>query len=277
MKSQKPLSDLYDHYMTGSLSRKDFEGRIFQHLMDNFVRYRFFDKDKNRWEEFISWLYPRIARAIELYRDLGSSFDAYITSLVHSASKEYRIREADHRITEYVCWQARTEEMCVHEAEVEYMETQNDISIPDGVKPRQLLVLLLKSYYFVSDKLVEKAAQAIGMQTESVMRMIGELKKRRGEKEAEISALRERLYCQHYRCLTFQTRMDTAQPGTDRHNKMRDRYERAKKRFASMKKRLGKMRLDASNRLIADVMGIPKGTVDSNLFAVKNHLASYME
>ena len=266
---------MYQCYITGNLPKKDFEGRLFQYLLDNLERYRTLEGNKSHWNEFLSWLYPRLARAIDLYRDLGSSFDAYITSLVHSASREYRCREADHRITEYVCWQARAEEMSACESENEYLETDEAISIPKGIKPRQILLLLLKSYFFVPDELVNRVATAIGMKTEVIMKMMDELRKLRSEKETEILNLRDRLHCQHYRCLAYQKRMNTAQPETDYYKKMKDRYERAKQRFLSMRKRLGKMRVDASNRMIAEVIGIPKGTVDSGLFAIKHYMASF--
>jgi len=281
MKHENPLSDLYHCYTTGSLQKKDFEGRIFQYLLGNLKRYRIpAGNNSSRWNEFLSWLYPRLARAIDLYRDLGSSFDAYIAGIINKASKEYRCRETDHRITEYACWQARAEEMAACESGGEYEyeherpEFCNNVSIPKGVKPRQVLLLLLKSYYFVSDEFARHVARVIGMKADEVMKMVDELHKLRSEKETEILNLRDRVFCQHYRCLAYQKRMDVAQPGTDYHRKIKDRYERARKRFHSMKKRLGKMRLDASNQMIANVVGIPKGTVDSGLFAVKNHLAS---
>ena len=274
MERDKPLSDLYQLYIAGKLQKKDFEGMIFQHLLDNFERFRLFNGDQDRWNDFISWLYPRYARAIDLYRDIGSSFDAYITGLVNSAAREYRFRETDRNITEYICWQARTEEVSLHESEPEYPENQKKISIPGDINPRQILFLLLKSYYFVSYEFVEKAATAIGMDINSVQSMIDELKKRRSEKEANILDLRERLHCQHYRCLAYQKRMHSAQPGTEYHEKMKLRFERATKRFYAMKKRLGGMRMSASNRMIADLLGIPRGTVDSGLFAIKNRLVS---
>jgi len=277
MKRQKPLSELFQLYVAGDLSKKDFEGRIFQFLFDNFERFRHFNGDRDCWSEFLSWLYPRFARAIDLYRDLGSSFDAYIFSLVHFASREYRCREADHRITEYICWQAKAEEMRVCEEEGEYPEVSREISIPEGIKPRQILLLLLKSYYYVTDEYVKRVACAIGMNSEEVLNMVDELRKRRNEKEAKILEYRERLYCQHYRCLAYQKRMNTATQGTAYHGKMKGRYERAKRRYLAMKDRLGGMRLDASNQMIAEVLGIPKGTVDSGLYSVKNHLAPYME
>ena len=274
MKHQKPLSEWYRMHVTGNLSKKDFEGRIFRYLLGNFDRYRLFEGNRDRWNEFLSWLYPRFARAIDLYRDLGSSFDAYISGLVRGASREYRNREADHRMTEYICWQAKAEEMRVCESEIEYSGGRNDISIPEGINPRQILLLLLKSYHFVTDEYVKRVTGAIGMESDLVINMIVKLRERRSERETKVLDYRERIYCQHYRCLAYQERMNAAQPGTEYYVKMKGRFERARRRFLAMKNRLKGMRLDASNQMIAEVLGIPKGTVDSGLFKIKNQMAA---
>jgi len=277
MKYQNHLSDLYNNYTGGSLSKKEFEGQLFNHVLHNVGGQYYFDGNVNRWEDFVSWVQPRLTRAIDLYRNTGSSFDAYIAALVRCTTKEYRMREANHRVTEYVCWQARMEEISVHEAEVEYMKDYRAVSIPDGLKPRHLLVLLLKSYHFVSQEFARHVSRTIGMKPEIVLSMIDELKKRRSEKEAAVLSMRERLYCQHYRCLSYEKRMNSAQAGTAYHTKLKDRLERAKRRFSTMKKRVQKMRLDPSNQMISEVSGIPKGTVDSSLFVVKSKLASLLE
>ena len=272
----KPLTESYRLYLAGGLPKKSFEGMIFQHLLRNFDQFRVFGGNRERWNDFLSWLYPRLARAVDLYRDLGLSFDAYITGMVNSAVKEYRCREADHNVTEYVCWRARAEDNMLLESEPEYLEGHNN-SIPDDINPRQILFLLLKSYFFVSEEFVKRVSLTIGMNPGLVMGLIDELRQRRSKKEAAIMSLRERIHCQHYRCLAYQKRMTIAQPDTDYHEKMRYRLERAQKRYYSMKKRLAGMRMSASNRMIAEVLGIPRGTVDSSLFAIKNRLAHKSE
>ena len=274
MNSDKPLTNLYQLYVLGDLPKKDFEGRIFGYLLNNFDRYRVFKGNRERWEEFLSWLYPRLARAIDLYKDLGSSFDAYINSLVHCAAREYQYREADHYLTESVCWQARAEEMKLFESEPEYPEVRKEISIPKGVNSRQVLFLLLKSYCFVTDDFVEKVARSIGMKTETIWNMIEGLRKLRSEKEDEILELRERLHCQHYRCLAYQKRMNNSLPGTDYHEKMKGRFERARKRFNTMKRRLGGIRMGATNKMLSDLLHVPKGTIDSALYVIKNRMSS---
>ena len=280
MNCEKPLSYLYELYRAGELSRKELEGRIFQYLLSNYERYRFFRGSREMWNEFLSWLYPRISRAIEIYRDVGSSMDAYINTLVFGSLKEYRYREASHYFTEHVCWKARAEEMTLHESEPEYTDDPGEICtsfcLKPCFKPKQVLFLLLKSYFFVTDELVEMVAKSVGMEAKGIMGMIDELRMRRSEKEAGILNLRERLQCQYYRCLTYQNRMkniiDGTGQGTEQYKELEERFERARNRFYRMKKRLNGMRKGASNRMIAEVMGIPKGTVDSGLHAIKQQL-----
>jgi predicted transcriptional regulator with HTH domain len=277
MDCDTPLSDFYRLYIAGNLPKKILEGRIFQHLLSNYEKFRMFGGNRERWNDFLSWLYPRFARAIDLYRELGSSFDAYIIGLVNSAAREYRFRESDHNITEYVCWRAKAEENILFENEPEYLEEKKAVSIPEDLNPRQILFLLLKSYFFVSNEFVEQVAKAIRMDVSVVQGMIDELRERRAEKEADIMDLKERIHSQHYRCLAYEKRMLSAQPGTERHEIMKKRLERAKKRCKTMRKRLCGMRMSASNRMIAEILGIPRGTVDSSLFAIRNRLASSLE
>ena len=55
---------------------------------------------------------------------------------------------------------------------------------------------------------------------------------------------------------------------------LKNRFERARKRYYSMKKRLGGIRAGATNKMIAEIMGIPKGTVDSGIYFLKTRLAT---
>jgi hypothetical protein len=110
-----------------------------------------------------------------------------------------------------------------------------------------------------------------------VQGLIDELRTRRSEKEADIMDLKERIHCQHYRCLAYEKLMINAQPGTEYHEKMKNRLKKEKKRCKAMRKGLSGMRMSASNRMIAEILGVPRGTVDSSLFAIKNRLASSSE
>ena len=274
MKGEKLLSKFYCSFKNGDLPRIELEGKVYQYLLNNFERYNVFDGNRDQWNEFLGWFYTRLSRSIDLYKDVGSSFDAYMTGLVYGAYKEFRSREAEHYITEYACWQAKAEEMSIHENEQEYASEQKHVCIPKGIKPRQILLLLLKTYHYATEEFVEGTARAIGMDSETIWKMIDDLRRLCSEKEAEILDLRNRIHCQHYRCLVYQRKMNVSPLGSVYHERMKIRFERARKRFLRMKKRLGGMRVTASNRMIARVTGIPKGTVDTGLYALRKYLAT---
>lgn len=273
MNYEKPLTNLHRMYSAGKLSRKDLEGGIFKYLQDHFEKYKYFRGDQERWNEFLSWLYPRISRAVDRYREQGSSLDAYFNALVRGASKEYFRREASRYLTEYVCWQDKAEEMQLHENEAVYTEYKSSTPVPVNLKPKQVLFLFLKSYFFANDEMIDRVSEITGVEVRELKKMIDELRQMRSGRESKIMDLQERLYGQYYRCLAYQKRMKSVFDGTETYEVLKARFERASNRFQSMKKRLAGMRKGASNRMIAEVMKIPKGTVDSGLSAAKNYLA----
>jgi hypothetical protein len=268
MKEQLPLNELFQGYAAGCLGRKDFEGRVFQYILDNHRRFRLYDWTREQCSDYLSWLYPRLSRAIDLYRDRGSSFDAYIASMVYWSSREYRTRMAARQVTEYTCWKARAEES----EEVRSPEPEYAAPLPPAQKfsnPRQILILILKSYFFVSEDFLDRAAPALGMETERLRHLVEELRERRLKREEEVRGLRERIHGQYYRCLSFERKLASLPEGSILYERMRDRLNRGRVRLAAMKARLAGIRLDPTNGQIAEVLRIPKGTVASNLHALR--------
>jgi hypothetical protein len=269
------LDDLFKEYSRGNLEKRYFEELIFKSVIGNYQRYHPFGWDREECIDYLCWLYPRISRSIDNYRDIGASFDAYIGALIRCSVKEYRSREADHRVTEYSAWTVHTSELLsrnpadstsVFDAEPEYGGRMVAAMINN---PRQILILLLKSYYFVSDDFAARIAPIIGMKKEVVKNLLDRLRKQRIERDEAIRNLQERIHCQFYRCITFESRLHAMPEDLACHEKMKIRLERARRRLAAMKKRLAGIRTDATNRQIAEVMGISKGAVDSNLHALR--------
>jgi DNA-directed RNA polymerase specialized sigma24 family protein len=268
MQEMLPLSTLFKQYTLGILRKKELEGLIFQYILEHYQHFHLYKWNKDECADYLCWLYPRLSRAIENYRETGSSFDAYIRSIVHWSAREYRFREADHHITEYACWDAQAMDMMACGPEPEYSE--NPPVFKPVPNPRQVLILLLKSYYFISEDFISRIAPAIGVKKEKLLLLIDELRKRRLERDEEIRTLQERIHTQYYRCLTLTKRINAAPEGSVFRERMEQCRDRAKIRLEKMRKRLAAIRLEASNRQVAEVLGVPKGTVDSNLHAIKS-------
>jgi DNA-directed RNA polymerase specialized sigma24 family protein len=266
-----PLSKLLNQYYLGTLDKKTLEGHIFQFIQNNFKHFHLYTWSKDDFMDFLCWFYSRISRAIDNYQDAGSSFDAYIFSMVRWSAREYHALNMDHRIVEYTCWKAKAMEraldMEVCEEEPAYLDPKP--ALKPVSNPRQILALVLKSYYIVSDDFLNRIAPAIGMSKEKLSQLIEELRKRRIQREEEIRELQERIFTQYYRCVSFEKKILSAPPGSAKKESLERRLVKAKKRLESMRERFANIKVEASSRQVADVMGVPKGTVDSSLYAVK--------
>ena len=261
------VNSMLNDYKKGRIDRKELEGKLFMYIRGNPRRFclslfKIYTRD-----DFISWLYPRLSRAIDHYTEQGSSFEAYITTMVRLSAKEYSLRKKEHKIIEKTWWNAKALEMEAAEEEPEYPD---DTPIPGKVRnPRQVLMLLLKSYYYLSDDHINRLAPALGLKNDELYRMVDDLRLLRVEREEIINGLKERIHGQFYRCLAFERRLQSAAHYSAHWYKMKHSLETARKRLASMRRRLCAMRVEASNDQVAGIMGVAKGTVDSNLYAVR--------
>jgi biotin operon repressor len=270
MQDHLPLDSYLAQFDEGKVDKKDLEGFIFQFILGNYRNFYLNNWEEDECVDFLSWLYPRLSRAIDNYRYEGSSFTAYIGTLVRLGAKEFRHQEQEHRLIEQTYWGATAEDMFAHNSEPDYLaEVAPKKPFRPVANPRQALILLLKSYSFISDDFIARAAPAIGMSKETLTQLIENLRAMRFEQDLEIRNLRERIYGQYFRCRSFERRRNASPEGSPRYFIMQKRLERAEKRLKNMKKTLKAIKNGASNRQVAGILGVSKGTIDSNIHAVK--------
>ncbi|MDR1574788.1 MAG: hypothetical protein LBS37_02175 [Treponema sp.] len=280
MQKTLSLNKLYSQYTEGSLDRKKFEGLIFQAVLENIHHFNLYHWKREDRDDFVSWLYPRLSNAVDTYRDTGASFETFIGGVIRWSAKEYRARMADNKIAEYATWTIRAADLYTGQIEPEYSVCESpsaaeyslpaDPSAPDLTKtPRQLLMLILKCYYYVSDDFVDRIAPMAGIEKECLKKMIDELRERRLKHDKVLSDMKERIHCQFFRCIVYEKRLAAMPENSAAAIRMKSRLQKARIRLAAMRKRLAGIRPDASNRQIAEVVGVSKGTVDASLHAVK--------
>ncbi|MDR1400542.1 MAG: hypothetical protein LBJ41_11520 [Treponema sp.] len=263
------LSNLRDQYTSGCLTHKDFEGRVFQTLLDDFKQFNLFNHDQEAFFDCLVWLYPRLIIAIDTYKDIGSSFDAYICSFVRLAAKEYRVCEFNHHITEYAYWEARAKEAgesdtTLVEATFEVMEVFKPVN-----NPRQVIILILKSYCVITEESVRRMSPAIGMSMKQLTNMLDKIRELRSKKDDRIHKLQERMYYYFYCYVTYRKKLEVIPEDFARRETCHECMNKVLEHHARLKQQLGSISRQASNQQVAEVLGIPQGTVDSALSAIK--------
>ena len=266
------LNDLYARYAAGLLEKKEMETAIFEIITKNSHRFNLHRWQKDEYGDFLSWLYPRISKSIDAYHITGASFNAYMYSLINWAAKEYRSRQTDHQIAEYATMTVGCSDEYVYEEEPEYDEVdkrQSQAAVKRAANPRQLLMLILKCYSFVSDDFLDRFAPRLGVEKEQLKKMIDKLRVERLKRDGKIRLMRERIYGQFYRCIMYEKRLKTLNPDSALAIKTMTQLKKATVRLAALRKRFSGMRTEATNEQIANILGVSKGAVDSSLFALK--------
>ena len=277
------LNDLHHQYVNGKLKRCDFEGLLYRYFLSNQDKTCLSHWKRDEYEDYISWFYQRLKKAIDTYKDIGFSFEAFMGKFILVSSREYRVQITTDSVTEYSAWSARLPDIYVHEDPPSYHThhyKNNSILLSliqdqHGRKnSRRVLALILKCYYYVSDDFVDKIAPRIGIEKKELAKMMENIRKIRQEKDDEIYQMKERIYCQYYRCAVYEKRLSFMQENSVSWEKLNQKLTRARKRLERMRKRFSLIRTEATNTQIAEVIGVKKGTIDSSLYMLKAKLNS---
>jgi len=274
---KQTLNNLYSCYKKSELNRSDFEGLIYRYFIGHQEKTCIRHWDHDEYEDFISWFYPRLHLAIDSYTEKGSSFEAFIGKYLLISSKEYHVRTVTKNVIEYSAWSARVPEMYAYEEPSPYIfnETKKVLSNITADKKgrkesRRMLALILKCYYYISDDFAEKIAPAIGIEKEELKNKLREIRDIRQKKDDKIFIKKEKIYRQFYRCIVYEKRFLLTKENTVTHEKMKIRKEKARLRLDKLREQMAKTRIEATNREIAEIIGVTKGSVDAGLCRLKS-------
>jgi DNA-directed RNA polymerase specialized sigma24 family protein len=281
---EQTLNDLYSMFIERKVNRGKFEGMVFFYLVNNRTKISTRHWKNDDYEEFISWFYPRLNKAINSYKETGSSFEAYIINIVRTASKEYRMRETINVVTEQSAWNAQIPDYYAREEPPVYTHEKPNseiskliLQIKGRKNPKQLLTLILKCYYYISDRLLNKIAIHTGLDKKILKEMFEKLRVMREKHEDTFYRMKERIYGQFYRCIVYEHRLSYITENTTMYYKLKQRLEKARNRLEKMRKRVLKVRTYPSNREIAGVIGVTKGSVDATLYKLRAKLKAIEE
>jgi hypothetical protein len=281
---QFSLNELFSQYKNNKIKKTELEGRVYYYFFYNQEKTRLGHWKRDEYEDYISWFYPRIRKAIDTYSEKGSSFEAFIHKFMQNSSREYRVRITTQNVTEYSAWCARVPELYAREEAPEYWYEKNENQLTailtgkNGIKDkRRILALILKCYYYVSDDFIDRIAGKMGMDAKQLRDMVNKIRELRQKKDDALYYMKERIYCQYYRCIVYEKRLLLIQENNAAYEKLKFRLEKAKQRLEKMRKRITLIRTEATNKQVAEVIGIKKGTVDASLHKLKARLNSMSE
>ncbi|MDR2601846.1 MAG: hypothetical protein LBC53_05285, partial [Spirochaetaceae bacterium] len=178
-------------------------------------------------------------------------------------------------IAETACWEENAREAAA-EQDDRALQDPAPASLPLIQAPKarnrperlKLLVLCLKSSPPPSDDLLSKAAAAAGISQNSLRSLLLQIKLARKKEEDALANLSCKLRSRFLK--TLQAEKNCAlNSNPDKKNALLAEALKRKRTLLNMRERLKKKRAAPSNRQIALVLKIPKGTVDTYVYSLR--------
>ncbi len=237
--------------------------------------------DEDTSGEFYLFCHRKLEHLVERFRERGIPFEHYLNSVL---SWQLRTFLAKRNRAEQ-SWQAALRSPLWDCSETTVVgaavgaDTPRDtprmrpartgrLRMPTTARQRRLLYAVLKAGHRLDDAEIEHAAAATGCPPGCLRGLIAELARRGSASRRRQQMLRER---RNHAFAELNIWSAAAQQETDpeRRASAETRAARHRRTMNSAQAELARVRVAPSNREIGDLLGVPKGTVDTGLYWLK--------
>lgn len=236
--------------------------------------------------DFFLFFYPRISRMLERFEDQGKPFECYLNSVLHWQYNSFLRRKnqiaREWRLSSYPgLWpQLQSVELPAGEESLyKYIKIAESLGLESSGKIRRkadkkrFLILLLKHSKEIGCSEIKLGAALTGTVEHKLRLAVQELNERIAHKDERLRILRERRNRAFYKARLLEEEMDRVVDSGE-WLVFHKRLQRLNKSMRRAQDKISRIPLYPSNRDIAEVWGIPKGSVDTLLFTLKARLIS---
>ncbi|HWR11416.1 MAG TPA: hypothetical protein VN445_06320 [Rectinemataceae bacterium] len=252
-------------------------------VFDNPRRFGFLSGDEAA-EAFIRY-HRRLISIIKKSEALSGSKDAYIDSclrfLAKSVQRSLRKKELVDCVLESAgetgsCFASQTASSLEPPPDTEEDERQFIGSIAPSLflarmsaEEKRLLFLVVKCAWEMDDEMTEKVARRLGLPVLWLCSILHLARSSLEPARLYLSRVNERINAVwlRLRLIEAEIRSDTVR--SEQREKLTRGASQCRERYEALLRRKARCRLLVSNRVIAEMLHIPKGSVDSGLFYLK--------
>jgi RNA polymerase sigma factor (sigma-70 family) len=247
-----------------------------------------FPRRKMGWDEdacgdFFVFVHPRLIRLLDRFNDQGKPFESYLSAVLNWQLRNFaRDRKRGERSWN-VSLRLHVDDLGMQDAreKTALRPVAERLSVPEDyvslirtdADRRNFLFLALKCARRIGPDNVPLLAAVSGVAEARVLSLSASLLEVRAPRERRLETFRERRNRAFAQSRLLETEL-LGEVETGRIAVLRASLAKARKRMRAAMIRMACVKLAPTNREIARVMGVPKGTVDSGLYWLKRKLAS---
>ncbi len=263
-------------------------------IVYRYPRYRY-GLDDDFCSEFYLFFYPTMNRVIVGYADRGSSFASYLFStLKWQLSRFMKMKRRRQKELEFVrnVMIAENGLYTPPSEPTEIGERAPLNRVRDGaeeVLSNRILLYVLRFWYKISDDDVPRIARILGCEGEWLMGKIDQIRKRMGRQLEMKRKIEERRNVAFYRLSMAYGRLEELRQGElgyrgvlesreigEKKRKLLKQIAVLKRVISNARMGISKLKLSPSHRVLSEILGIPKGTIDTSNYVLANNMDRYV-
>ena len=238
--------------------------------------------DEDDCGDFYVYFYPRLIRTLNNFREQGKPFDHYLNSVLRWQLRSYLRRKNSDKYRQALA--CRPDFWDTPEPEEnppapgplwpgEHLPVMNlEHLLKSDSDRRRFLLLLIKNMQLLDARELEAGASLCGLSPEELARVTAELRKRLSVKEERLETLRTRRNRAFFKLSLLEAELAAAAEAAEK-RRLLAAVARARAALRLAQQRLARTPRCPTNRDLAEVLGLPKGTVDTALYWLKKRLA----
>ena len=238
--------------------------------------------DEDACGDFYVFIHPRLIRLLDRFRDQGKPFESYLFTVLAWQLRNFaRDRRQGERKWNVSLRMEQGTPGCEDPVDDQQGDTWERVWRVPGcfsqlvrsrADRRNFLFLILKCSRTVAWQSVGALAETAGIEEQRLRGLISMLQEMRSRREKRLEIFRERRNRAFALARLLETELKTeTEPG--KVTSLQEGLQRVRRRMHLAMQRMARVALSPTNREIAAVLGVPKGTVDSGLYWLKRKLA----
>ncbi len=237
--------------------------------------------------DFYLFFFPRLIKILGRFQDQGKPFESYLHSVLGWQLRSFvRRKRQEQRRWEAAClpgfWgEAGAPVVAELQADAGELSRLRGLAARLGLdgqgvirRPsdrRRFLLSVLKRVRELGEAELEESADRIGASHAELQRQARELLARLSRREARLARLRERRNRAFGR-LTLLEQQRAEETDGEKARGLEQRIRRLRQRLHATQGVIARIPLQPSNRDLGEVLGIPKGSVDTSLYWLRHRL-----
>lgn len=219
--------------------------------------------------EFFLSFYQRIPHIIQHYQEQGKGIEVYLRTCLKWHMKTYlRSKLQKNRVQQLAYSEWKLTAPAWVEDETMGMEVRESPPLIYKNQTRKLLLLSMKAAYDLEDRTIERIAQTIGMHQEVLFHLVEIVRVTLLKKEERFRKLQEKRSKLYFRIHSLQDELHLCSNGQAKEI-LKRRLFKLRYYFQKIQKKLAHRCLSPSHQKVAEILGIPKGSIDSTLYYLK--------